>query len=519
MPTTWTHATADLAALHRLAELIALKIRRGDMLALNGDLGAGKTTFARALIRAVLGQPDAEVPSPTFALVQTYDAPRVALAHIDLYRLADEHEALELGIDDLIERGAVIIEWPERAPSLTSADRLEITLSECDAADLRNVAIVAHGTWGPRLERLMEIATFLGESGVAPDAPVTYLQGDASPRAYARLTRQGTPVILMDWPPQPDGPAIRNGQPYSRIAHLAEGTAAFDSIGRLLASAGLVVPATHAADHARGLMLIGDLGDRVFGVEVAAGRPLEPMWTAATDTLVQMRTLDADRVARWNGDEGRATPIQSYDRGAFEIELSLLPDWYWPLIRGAPIPGDARAAFDAAWAPVLDRLLADPSRTIALRDYHSPNLIHMPERGGAPHNQIGLIDYQDALIGHPAFDLVSLLQDARLDVPDDVQDRLLDRYVETVSAREPGFDATAFRFAYAALGAQRNTKILGIFARLWKRDGKPNYLRHIPRIWRYLERDLAHPELAGLADWYDTHFPAGIRAKAPAATS
>jgi tRNA threonylcarbamoyl adenosine modification protein YjeE len=519
MPTTWTHATADLADLHRLAELIALKIRRGDMLALNGDLGAGKTTFARALIRAVLGQPDAEVPSPTFALVQTYDAPRVALAHIDLYRLADEHEALELGIDDLIERGAVIIEWPERAPSLTSADRLEITLSECDAADLRNVAIVAHGTWGPRLERLMEIATFLGESGVAPDAPVTYLQGDASPRAYARLTRQGTPVILMDWPPQPDGPAIRNGQPYSRIAHLAEGTAAFDSVGRLLASAGLVVPATHAADHARGLMLIGDLGDRVFGVEVAAGRPLEPMWTAATDTLVQMRTLDADRVARWNGDEGRATPIQSYDRGAFEIELSLLPDWYWPLIRGAPIPGDARAAFDAAWAPVLDRLLADPSRTIALRDYHSPNLIHMPERGGAPHNQIGLIDYQDALIGHPAFDLVSLLQDARLDVPDDVQDRLLDRYVETVSAREPGFDATAFRFAYAALGAQRNTKILGIFARLWKRDGKPNYLRHIPRIWRYLERDLAHPELAGLADWYDTHFPAGIRAKAPAATS
>lgn len=519
MPTTWTHATADLAALHRLAELIALKIRRGDMLALNGDLGAGKTTFARALVRAVLGQPDAEVPSPTFALVQTYDAPRVALAHIDLYRLADETEALELGIDDLIERGAVIIEWPERAPSLTSADRLEITLSECDAADLRNVAIVAHGTWGPRLERLMEIATFLGESGVAPDAPVTYLQGDASPRAYARLTRQGTPVILMDWPPQPDGPAIRNGQPYSRIAHLAEGTAAFDSVGRLLASAGLVVPATHAADHARGLMLIGDLGDRVFGIEVAAGRPLEPMWTAATDTLVQMRTLDADRVARWSGEDGRATPIQSYDRGAFEIELSLLPDWYWPLIRGAPIPGDARAAFDAAWAPVLDRLLADPSRTIALRDYHSPNLIYMPERGGAPHNQIGLIDYQDALIGHPAFDLVSLLQDARLDVGEDVQDRLLDRYVKTVSAREPGFDATAFRFAYAALGAQRNTKILGIFARLWKRDGKPNYLRHIPRIWRYLERDLAHPELAGLAHWYDTHFPPGIRATAPAATS
>jgi tRNA threonylcarbamoyl adenosine modification protein YjeE len=519
MPTTWTHATADLAAVHRLAELIALKIRTGDMLALHGDLGAGKTTLARALIRAVLGQPDADVPSPTFALVQTYDAPRLALAHVDLYRLAGEHEALELGIDELIERGAVIVEWPERAPALSSPNRLDIALAECAAGEMRHVAITAHGTWGPRLERLREIAQFLGQSGIAPDAPISYLQGDASPRAYARLTRAGTPVILMDWPPQPDGPAIRNGQPYSRIAHLAEGTADFDNVGRLLASAGLVVPATHAADHPRGLMLIGDLGDRVFGIEAGAGRPLEPMWTAATDTLVAMRALDEARVARWNNGEGCSAPIRTYDRGAFEIELSLLPDWYWPLVRGGPIPDDARAAFDAAWTPVLDRLLADPSRTLALRDYHSPNLIYLPERDGAPHNQVGLIDYQDALIGHPAFDLVSLLQDARLDVADDIQDRLLERYVAAVSARETDFDATAFRFAYAALGAQRNTKILGIFARLWKRDGKPHYLRHIPRIWRYLERDLAHPDLAGLARWYDAHVPAGIRAQAPAATS
>jgi aminoglycoside/choline kinase family phosphotransferase len=320
----------------------------------------------------------------------------------------------------------------------------------------------------------------------------------------------------MDWPPQPDGPPIKHGLPYSRIAHLAEGTAAFESVGRLLASAGLVTPVTHAADHARGLMLIGDLGDRVFGVEVGKGTDLETMWAAGTDTLVQMRVIDAQRISEWNAAEGRASPVGDYDRGAYEIETTLLPDWYWPLVFGASIDDGARRAFDAAWAPVLDRLVDDPNKTIVLRDYHSPNLLYMPERDGAAHNTVGIIDFQDALIGHPAFDLVSLLQDARLDVAPVIQDRLYDRYVTAVRARDPDFDEPAFRYAYAALGAQRNTKILGIFARLWKRDAKPHYLRHIPRIWRYLERDLAHPDLAALERWYDTHFPGTIRVKAPA---
>ncbi|OYY00454.1 MAG: tRNA (adenosine(37)-N6)-threonylcarbamoyltransferase complex ATPase subunit type 1 TsaE [Hyphomicrobium sp. 32-62-53] len=517
MPITWTLPKAAEPAVLRLAHLIALKIRPGDTLALSGDLGAGKTTFARALIRAVLGEIDAEVPSPTFALVQTYDAPRLSLAHVDLYRLADESEALELGISELAERGAVIIEWPERSPSLLGPDRLDIALAESNDADNRDVTVTAHGTWVARLGRLQEIAAFLARIGIAPDAPVSYLQGDASARAYARTLRDGVPVILVDWPPQPDGPPIKNGLPYSRIAHLAEGTAAFESVGGLLASAGLVVPETFAADHARGLMLIADLGDRVFGVEIGKGTDQETMWAAGTETLVAMRVLDEGRVREWNGSTGRAAPVGDYDRGAYEIETTLVPDWYWPLVKGGPIPGDVRAAFEAAWAPVIDRLCADASRGLCLRDYHSPNLLHMPERGGAAHNQVGIIDYQDALIGHPAFDLVSLLQDARLDVSPGIEDRLYARYVAAVQAREPDFDAAAFRFAYAALGAQRNTKILGIFARLWTRDGKPHYLRHIPRIWRYLERGLAHPDLKPVAQWYDAHFPATVRREAPRA--
>lgn len=485
------------------------------MLALHGDLGAGKTTFARALIRAVLGDENAEVPSPTFALVQTYDTPRLELAHIDLYRISDESEALELGIGDLARRGAIIVEWPERAPSLQGADRLDIALSEGRHDDLRKVTVSAHGTWEDRLERLQDLAAFLDANSVAPDAAIAYLQGDASARAYARTLRGGEPVILMDWPPQPDGPPIRNGLPYSRIAQLAEGTAAFENVARLLQSVGLVVPEIHAADHERGLMLIGDLGDRVFGAEVAEGADPEPMWTAATDTLVQMRSLDGRRIHEWNSKESRISLVGDYDRGVYEIETTLLPDWYWPLTKGGSIPKDVRTDFEAAWSPVLDQLMGDPNKVIVLRDYHSPNLLYMPERDGALHHKVGLIDFQDALVGHPAFDLVSLLQDARLDVPAELEDRLYARYVAAVAAREPGFDERAFRFAYAALGAQRNTKILGIFARLWKRDGKPNYLRHIPRIWRYLERDLAHPGLAALATWYDTHFPPAARCVPP----
>jgi N-acetylmuramate 1-kinase len=515
MPKNWMLRKADELAVRRLAQLIALKIRAGDTLALHGDLGAGKTTFARALIRAMLGDDEAEVPSPTFALVQTYDTPRLSLAHIDLYRMSDENEALELGISDLAERGALIIEWPERAPALLGDDRLDIALTESDGGNIRDVTIEGHGSWQARLDRLEDIATFLTASGVAQDAPVAYLQGDASPRAYARTVRDHLPVILMDWPPQPDGPPIKDGLPYSRIARLAEGTAHFESVDRLLASAGLVVPDIYAADHARGLMLIGDLGDRVFGAEVAKGTNLEEMWAAGTDTLVAMRAIDAPRVARWNAGKGRSAPVQDYDRGAYEIETTLLPDWYWPLVHGTPIPPDVRQDFDAAWAPVFDRLSDDPDRSIVLRDYHSPNLLYMPERDRAADNQVGIIDFQDALIGHPAFDLVSLLQDARLDVSPDIEDRLYSRYVTAVASRDAHFDEARFRFAYAALGAQRNTKILGIFARLWKRDGKVHYLRHIPRIWRYLERDLAHPGLTALAQWYDAHFPAAIRVKAP----
>jgi aminoglycoside/choline kinase family phosphotransferase len=176
------------------------------------------------------------------------------------------------------------------------------------------------------------------------------------------------------------------------------------------------------------------------------------------------------------------------------------------------MPPHARAAFDAAWQTLLAQLAADASGWV-LRDVHSPNLIWLAGRAGPA--RVGIIDFQDAMRGSPAYDLVSLLQDARLDVSADLERRLLDRYCAAAARHDGAFDAADFRFAYWALGAQRNTKILGIFARLACRDGKPRYLRHMPRIWGYLDRCLAFPGLETLAAWYEHHLPRSARAGGP----
>jgi len=167
----------------------------------------------------------------------------------------------------------------------------------------------------------------------------------------------------------------------------------------------------------------------------------------------------------------------------------------------------ARAQFLALWRDALAPVLAQPT-TWTLRDYHSPNLHWLENRAGL--QRLGLIDFQDAVLGPPAYDLASLLQDARLDVPDDLELRLLAFYARLRAAADPAFDAEAFAAAYALMAAQRATKILGLFARLDKRDGKPQYLQHIPRIERRLAKNLAHPMLQPLKSWYQAHLPRAL---------
>ncbi|HML29617.1 MAG TPA: tRNA (adenosine(37)-N6)-threonylcarbamoyltransferase complex ATPase subunit type 1 TsaE, partial [Hyphomicrobium sp.] len=485
-----THLTLSFLDLtegdvSRLAQELAFLVQPGDTLALEGDLGAGKSTFARALIRAIAGDASLEIPSPTFTLVQSYETPRFEIVHFDLYRLSDPSEIDELGLDAALSRGIAIIEWPSRGTGRIPADRLTLRFDETSAADRRNVRLEAATDLAVRLNRFIAIRGFLERAGWGEATTAfSYLQGDASPRRYARLVKaDGSRAILMDSPQRPDGPPIRNGKSYSAIAHLAENVRAFVAIDRTLEDAGLSVPHILAEDLTGGLLLIEDFGDEVFGSEVKKGRDQTKLWTRGVDALVAIQaTPPPERIAL---SDGTAFELPAADHGVLEIETELLLDWYWPALRGNSAPETARTEFNKLWTAVFDRVLTQP-KTWLLRDFHSPNLIALDDR--QPPRDVGIIDFQDAMSGPAAYDLVSLLQDARVDVPEGLEKQMLARYMAAVGARDRSFDPKEFAFAYAALGAQRNTKILGIFARLAMRDGKRQYLAHLPRIWGYLVR-------------------------------
>lgn len=510
MTHAWQLAGLDLAGVTRIAELVALKLKPGDAILLRGDLGAGKTTFARSLIRALLADMEAEVPSPTFPIVQPYETARLGIAHFDLYRITGAGELGEVGFDDALANGAVIVEWPDRAENAMPSDQLEIVFDAAATPGQRTLTLAATGSWSPRLARLRLIDSFLARSMPPGEVVnhIAYLQGDASTRAYARIFGEGASYVLMDAPRMPDGPPVASGLPYSRIAHLAEDVRPFVAVGRALAAKGISAPAIHAADLEHGLLLLEDLGDLTFARALEIGVPQGRMWGAAVDLLLQLRRSPLPPVLPLPG--GTTYRLPRFDRAALEIEIDLILDWYWPEVKGGPPPDAVRREFRALWSPLIDRLLAEPPG-VFLRDFHSPNLFWLPDR--PPGAQVGVIDFQDALAESWALDLVSLLQDARVDVPPQLEAAERDRYIHEVSRFERAFDPERFRAVYATFGAQRNTRLIGLWVRLLRRDGKPGYLVHMPRTWSYLERNLAHPDLAALCAWYDYHFPAELRRK------
>jgi tRNA threonylcarbamoyl adenosine modification protein YjeE len=489
-------------ATQRFAVDIANALEPGDLITLSGDLGAGKTAFARALIRYLANDPGLAVPSPTFTLMQLYELPRFALAHADLYRLSGPDELAELGLDDAAANGVVVMEWPDRAGGRLSEDRIDIAFTLAPARDdqYREVEVTGYGKLAQRVARIGALRAFLHRNGYAL-AQRERMQGDASTRVYERITRDGKPAILMNAPRRPDGPPVRDGKPYSAIAHLAEDVRPFVAMADALRELGFSAPEIYAADLEQGFLLLEDFGTEPF-VSGTPPAPIEARYAEATDLLA---ALHAGQVsAMLPVSDGTTYALPAYDKDAFLIEAELLLDWYIPH-RGLAVDHAERTDFRRLWLDAL-KPAQDGQQTFVLRDYHSPNLIWLPDRDG--YRRVGLLDFQDAVIGPVGYDVASLLQDARVDVPEPLERELFARYVRRRSEADSAFDQTDFGQVYAVMAAQRATKILGIFARLDRRDGKTQYLRHMPRVSRYLQRALGHPALADLAAWYRRHVPA-----------
>jgi len=483
-----------------LAREVASLLRPGDLVALAGGLGAGKTTFARALIRTLCDDVAMEVPSPTFTLVQNYDGVLAPVVHADLYRVTDPGELDTLGWGEIDPEAILIVEWAERTGGPLAPDRLDVAFELVSGRDgARRCVVTGHGSMAARVAMARAIAGLLRRAGWQ-DAIRNHLQGDASSRAYERLAKPGgETAILMIAPRRPDGPPVRGGKPYSRIAKLAEDIRPFVAMARGLADQGLSAPALLASDLETGLLLLEDFGSDYVAVD---GVPIEDRYSAAIDVLVALHSADLPTVLPVA--DGIEHAIPPYDMEAMLIEVELVLDWYLPHCGQHALSMSARLGFADVWSQTLGPLIAG-RQTWTLRDFHSPNLHWLENREGA--RRIGLIDFQDCVLGPAAYDVASLCQDARLDVPETMELRLLGHYVRSRRAIDPRFDAAAFVRDYAIMGAQRATKILGIFARLNQRDGKPQYLRHLPRIERNLVRCLAHPGAAALQAWFRTHIP------------
>lgn len=330
-------------------------------------------------------------------------------------------------------------------------------------------------------DRARVISQFLDAAGWT-SAEIKPLAGDASFRRYHRVRHNGSVAILMDAPP--DREDVR---PFVRVANHLRGL-------------GFSAPAILAAEEANGLLLLEDFGDDTFTRLLAAGSSETALYQLAVDVLIHLHRLPVSAAV--------APGVPPYDEGRLLDEALLFPDWFLPAVTGRPTSDELRATYAQVWMEALADIPAQP-RTLVLRDFHVDNLMQVADRQGL--DACGLLDFQDAVVGPAAYDLMSLLEDARRDVTPSVKGEMLAYYL----AKANPASAATFTRDFAVLAAQRHAKVIGIFTRLDRRDHKSAYLRHIPRVWGLLNAALRHPALAPVTSWFQRHVPPELR-RAPA---
>ena len=476
-----TFELATLEDTNRLAQDLAFALHPGDLVFLAGTLGAGKTAFARATLRALAGAELLEVPSPTFTLVQDYELGGVRVMHVDLYRLEEPEEIVELGLLDARADHLLLVEWSERAEGLLGEADIFVQI-EISGLNERRITISCAPPQSDNFNRSLQIRQALRQMNW-DTANRSRLDDDGSARRYERVSMDGNSAVLMDYHAfqQLDEAALT----YRRAAHLSDDMEDFFAIGDELRQRGIHTPKTHGRSAQYAVALLEDLGtEKILDAE---GAPIEARYEVAIDALAHLHG---------QGPPGPAVR-HHFDWQVFSAEVMLFIDWYLP-DRQTMLSDPGRARYQALWPQLFDQLQQAETGWL-IRDVHSPNILWQQHADGLA--RCGFIDHQDALIGPTAYDVVSLCQDVRTVVPAAQETRLLDRYLAARRSQNPEFDLDAFTRAYRLCGVQRNLKILGIFVRLHKRDNKPRYRRYLPAVAEYVRRLCAAPELAELADW------------------
>jgi aminoglycoside/choline kinase family phosphotransferase len=360
-------------------------------------------------------------------------------------------------------------------------------------------------------DRQLAMKEFLARSGWG-DAVVTPMPGDASTRRYARLVLGGRKAMLMDQPQAAEGvtaPAganeeMRRALGYNAVARLAGADCArFAAAASWLRAHGLAAPDVYAADHGQGFVILEDLGDALFAEVLRDGGDEKKLYEAAVEVLARIHANDAP--TSLSSDK----PLFDFDQTALVAETDLMTEWFLPLALGRAATQQETDEHRRLWREVLAGITGG-RRVFVHRDYHAENLLWLPERDGLA--RVGLIDFQDAVAGSAAYDLISLTEDARRDVSPELAEAATRHYLAAMKQQGSPVDEAQFRHEMAVMAAQRNAKIVGVFARLYTRDGKARYLAFLPRVWRYLARDLSHPAMAGLQAWYDRVIPQDKRA-------
>ncbi len=476
----------NLSDLESFVISLSSVLGKGDVITLNGQIGAGKTTFAKFLISNLTQTPIEEISSPTFNLYQTYEGETLDVLHYDFYRIDSELELAEIDLDESYTDKICIIEWANKYPNILPKDRIEISI-ECKDQE-RYYKINPLGKCREAIDSLNKVEDFLDEHDIK-FKEIKKLPGDASKRGYFRVSNSNKNLIVMDVTQENDA----NGKTL-----MTGGIDDFITICEYLDSINVRVPKLIARNKINTLLLEEDLGECSY-TGMVAKLDFRELYEPAIETLIHISNIKHPK----NISTGpNPHYMRDFDLNIYLKEAGTFIDYYWPFVNGTFCGEDERQEFIEILSNLYSNLSDD--KTLMLRDFHSPNLLFLQNEKGL--KKCAIIDFQDALLGHPLYDLVSLSNDARLTIDEGHEQYLIDLYKSSFCFNDFEFDKLSFMEQYQILGVQRSIKILGIFARLAIIDSNHNYIVHMPRVITYIKRILESGNLPELKYWLNKNF-------------